>query len=477
MLLPALGRRAIRPALALIPVIGIAWSIIPQAATAATVSPTTVAASADAYVSSVKPTQNHGTSSRLIAKSTNTEFYVNFTIPAAPTGYEWSAASVVLSRTTTSSASRLTFANVGAAWTERGITWQNRPASSTTSVNVADTGTSASVTADVTSLFTSGTTVAAGSASIVVRSNATKSVIFNSREAGAAPTLKLTASPIAPSCTTTERGIPCGTYVGAAVGSNTDPATFESAVGNTLGVRRTYWGPTQVDSALRTVTADIAKGRLPWISFKLPYSWAEMAAGKGDAWALDLATRLSQVGGPVWIAFHHEPEGDGVIADWLAMQRHLSPIVRNTAKNVAYTTILTGWHELYSGQYTLDGMYPGDGVVDLVGFDVYLFMGVVKDGVMNTKYTDMDAAYYKPLAEWAAKRNVAWGVAETGITDYASESYPTWMPQMVTALKARGGKAFAYFNTSLNSSGSWVITTPNKTNQFASALKQSDFVR
>ena len=30
---------------------------------------------------------------------------------------------------------------------------------------------------------------------------------------------------------------------------------------------------------------DLAERRLPWISFKLPYSWADMATGKGDAWA------------------------------------------------------------------------------------------------------------------------------------------------------------------------------------------------
>ena len=36
---------------------------------------------------------------------------------------------------------------------------------------------------------------------------------------------------------------------------------------------------------MRLAEADLAAGRLPWISFKLPYSWPDMAAGKGDAWA------------------------------------------------------------------------------------------------------------------------------------------------------------------------------------------------
>ena len=81
--------------------------------------------------------------------------------------------------------------------------------------------------------------------------------------------------------------------------------------------------------------------------------------------------------------------------------------------------------------------------------------------------------YKRQIQDWAAKHNVKWGLAETGITDYASDTYSTWMPEMVSKLKARGGVAWSYFNTSLNSAGSWVITTQNKTTQFSNALKQT----
>ena len=50
------------------------------------------------------------------------------------------------------------------------------------------------------------------------------------------------------------------------------------------------------------------------MSFKLPHSWGEMAAGAGDAWAKNLAARFGRLNGPVWLAFHHEPEGDGLDA-------------------------------------------------------------------------------------------------------------------------------------------------------------------
>ena len=61
-------------------------------------------------------------------------------------------------------------------------------------------------------------------------------------------------------------------------------------------------GPRPVASAVKTAKADAAKNRMPWMSFKPPYSWADMAAGKGDAWARDLATKMKAVGGPVWVA-------------------------------------------------------------------------------------------------------------------------------------------------------------------------------
>ena len=92
----------------------------------------------------------------------------------------------------------------------------------------------------------------------------------------------------------------------------------------------------------------MAHDRVPWLSFKLPYSWADMANGRGDAWAKDLANQLGAVNGPVWVAFHHEPEGDGPIADWVRMQQHLSPIFR-AKPNIAFTVITTGWDTFFAG--------------------------------------------------------------------------------------------------------------------------------
>lgn len=274
--------------------------------------------------------------------------------------------------------------------------------------------------------------------------------------------------------TYSKTGLPSkGAYFGAAVGGNTDPAAFEKDTGGKLGIRRTFYGPSNVNTAVKIAAGDIANDRLPWISFKLPYSWQDMADGKGDAWAKDLVSKLDGLNGPVWLAFHHEPEGDAAIGDWVAMQKHLSPIVKKNSDNVAFTTILTGWHQLYgNSKYSLENTWPGDGVVDVVGFDVYNSHDVVKNG-KTMKATDMDASYFKHFAAFAKKHNVDWALAETGINDPAAKKDPEWMERTYKQLVKRGGVGMTYFNTPLNSITSWAITNSVKTNQFAEVLKSS----
>jgi hypothetical protein len=278
-----------------------------------------------------------------------------------------------------------------------------------------------------------------------------------------------------PPCTFSQRGIPsseCGALLGAAYNSNTDPTAWEAEMGGPLGVRRTYWSPTQVASAVNVAKTDLAAHRIPWISFKLPHTWAEMAAGKGDVWARDLATRLAQLNGPVWVAFHHEPEGDGNIADWKAMQEHLAPIVRSTAPNVAYTAILMGWYQISGDtRYSLANVWPNT-KIDIAGFDPYNWYGTMKStGVIDTRQVDMKTTYFDPISAWAASKGVAWAVAETGYTDSAHQVDPTWIQRTLTGLEADNGIAMTYFNSSLNSDATWTwVLGPAKKAAFAATL-------
>lgn len=276
-------------------------------------------------------------------------------------------------------------------------------------------------------------------------------------------------------CVLNARGVgDCAPIVGAAVGSNTDPTSLENGYGKRLGVRRTYYQANQVDAAIRNATVDLATGRIPWISFKLPYNWSGMVAGKGDEWAKDIAVRISRLDGPVWVAFHHEPEKDEPdITKWTKMQERLGPIIRSNAPNAAFSVILTGWNQLYGpSEFRLASIWPNT-TVDIAGFDIYCFYGTTNDGKLRLGEPSLKSDYFDQISAWAKKKGMAWGLAETGLSDRASSDNPHWIRETYAELKADGALAMSYFDTPLNSTESYEITTTRKASDFTDALKLS----
>jgi hypothetical protein len=272
-------------------------------------------------------------------------------------------------------------------------------------------------------------------------------------------------------CVLDARGIgPCGPLVGGATGGNDDPAALEQQFGRQYGVRRTYFTAGQEDWAVATAGADLAAGRIPWLSFKLPHPWVEMAAGAGDAWATDLSIRLAGLPGPVWVAFHHEPENDQPdVQAWRATQERLGPILRSHAPNAAFTVILTGWNQFHDPEFSLPALWPRT-TVDLAGFDIYC---PVKAGKRADVTASIRDSYLVPLAAWAKAQGVAWGLGETGITNAASARHPDWIRTTRQELADAGGLVLSYFNSPLNSTQDWTLRDAGKAADFAAALRQS----
>jgi len=266
-------------------------------------------------------------------------------------------------------------------------------------------------------------------------------------------------------CGVSARGIPsCGAYMGGAYGGNANLAPWERYNGRTHGVHRTYWG-SGIASAVRTAKADAAKNRVPWMSFKPPYSWAAMANGKGDAWARKLATQMRTVKGPVWVAVHHEPEGDGNIQTWKKMQARLAPIMRAKAPNLGYSIILMGYHELYgNAKYRLSRIWPKT-KIDVAGFDIYEKYGT--HGRNEWKQFTKD--YFRPINRWAKRTGVAWGLAETAFNDKAARADRNWAGRVFRNMDRSGGIAFSYFNTNLHSQQNWKLSNSIKKNSFKRA--------
>lgn len=288
------------------------------------------------------------------------------------------------------------------------------------------------------------------------------------------------------------------TLFGAGVMGDIEP--MEAQMGGTVGIRRSYFSASQQQSAVNRAQSDLAAGRLPWVSFKAPFSWSEMAAGKGDAWARDIANRLATVGGPVWVAVEHEPEGAGSVADWRAMQMRLGPIFK-AKPNIAFSIILMGWYQFFSGQtkYSMEAFWPGKENIDIVAFDPYNWYETTsKSG--TKKYTwDELKRYYDAITVWLQRTgnsSVRWAVAETGYTDAAAKVGANhkapdgrtvstrgpgaeWLTRAYDDMKSMGGIALSYFNISAAENGepsdwTWPVSREPKLSIYRNILSRSD---
>jgi hypothetical protein len=116
-----------------------------------------------------------------------------------------------------------------------------------------------------------------------------------------------------------------------------------SEVGAGLEARRLFF--LDFGSSISMAQQACNAGTYPVMSFKTgAYSWAQVAAGTADADLRALATRINALTCDVFVAIHHEPEGDGTAADWSAMQVHALPILGGAiGGKVKVGVIGNGW--------------------------------------------------------------------------------------------------------------------------------------
>lgn len=171
-----------------------------------------------------------------------------------------------------------------------------------------------------------------------------------------APTITPTVVPTpTPSPTSTPTATPTTPAAAAPLIGMSAPAASWSArkndveaTGGELQARRVFL--QGFSSSLRLVEEAHAEGLLPVVSFK-PGDWGNVAAGQSDAALRALATRLAELGDPVVVALHHEPDekstpvdvGEGgTAAEFAAMQLRAEDIL-DAAPNVQVWVIMNGW--------------------------------------------------------------------------------------------------------------------------------------
>ncbi len=207
------------------------------------------------------------------------------------------------------------------------------------------------------------------------------------------PHLVISYTSRAGGCTTSALLVPsCGAYFGSTVnpvGTETGPldalARQESELGRTLGVVHTYhkgaqdW-PTPDEVAM---VSDPARPRLLMVNWKPEdgATWAQVAGGSSDALIDGTAGRIvSWLGGrPFFLSIHHEPENDlGVDGsgdtptDYVAMYRHV--VQRLRVDGVSNAVMV--WDMMGFSGWGDQGLYPGDDVVDWIGYDPYSHRGM-----------------------------------------------------------------------------------------------------
>ena len=119
-------------------------------------------------------------------------------------------------------------------------------------------------------------------------------------------------------------------------------------------------------------------------------------------------------------------------------------------------------------------VWPGDGLVDVLGFDIYNEYGWVRNGVSSTETVDLGSQYFAQIQAFASAHDVAWGLAETGYTNASSDIDPQWIARSYDQMVAAGGVAYSYFNTSLNNEGgTWPLAYGSKTSVYSTILARS----
>lgn len=268
-------------------------------------------------------------------------------------------------------------------------------------------------------------------------------------------------------------------YVGAAFQGNADPTPMETSAGRSLGVHVTYWNLEQVDQAVAQARADKANGRIASLSFKLPnqrnaagqvildsqgkpirQTWAMAAAGQADAQVIDLAAKLGALDTEVWPVWHHEPQGDpdGTSAQFQAFNNRLNALLVAGCPKAKTGLCLIAWNTYASGNtsYALSKWLPADGV-DILAMDFYNPYGT---GTPKSTTWTLLSKYADKIAADAKAIGADWMIRETGQTDEAFAHDPTAMGKDFDAMAQNTilpGLAWCYFNSGLNSDGSWPL--------------------
>jgi hypothetical protein len=189
-----------------------------------------------------------------------------------------------------------------------------------------------------------------------------------------------TSTPIpttAPAAAYPAQPAPGTMYYGASVPHHRVLADWEEELGCTLALHRSFFtrDANETDQLIARCRDDLAHRRMPHVSIKPNWTWAEIAAGHRNRWLDELLRRLGELSKPVIFTVHHEPENDaggpGMLpSDYVAMQQHVFKHAAELAPHVLVAPVLQQWtfDPLHTDIDASQWLVPG---APAIGLDVY----------------------------------------------------------------------------------------------------------
>ena len=163
-------------------------------------------------------------------------------------------------------------------------------------------------------------------------------------------------------------------YVGISLQIDQPVSERESQIGAKPTISRRFYKDHQTGLMTSMAAQDLQAGVLPFLSMKVPGSWASVASGDRDDWLDDVLKGLAQVDGPVFMAFHHEPENDLTLpghtpGTWKQMQQRARDRAARIAPEVTIVPVLMQWtFNPESGRKPEEWLLPD---FAMLGVDVY----------------------------------------------------------------------------------------------------------
>jgi hypothetical protein len=425
-----------------------------------------VAATADTYVIKEQPARALGSATKLTASNWDstgwhTEAYLRFDPPAAPSGMQVKSAHVEFTfKRLDHQPSLLELRSVASTgWPEDLTTYNNRPqvGGVVATARIARQGTEL-VSFDVTSAI-GATAGASRSFALTNPSRQSAAVVHASEQGDAGPRLLITferpggsaiqpppppspvpsPSPSKPPPTVPPPGTPtggglCGTSFMPEGGETYQQALTrqDSRYGGLEAVRVFYPGmPAAWPGRLNT------SGRPMVVSFK--GSVSDHANGRHDAFMRDWFSRAPRDQDIYW-TFYHEPEdnirdGEFSAAEYRAAWQRLSRLAREANNpRLRATQILMQWTLVPASGRNWRDYYPGDGVLDIQGWDVY--NGAAHKGQYNAPSELID-----PIVAVSRQTGLAFGVGELGSHLAAGDDgtrRATWIRDITGYLSSKG---------------------------------------